>query len=136
MQRKRINDEQYRVYMSLRRKGMTQVTSAAKAGFSERTGRTLEKERISPSQREKKEWRRRQDPFVRVWDEVIVPLLEASPFLTGIGLLEHLQDLYPGDYPDKHLRSLQRRIKQWKALHGPEKEVMFRQLHIPVQSCR
>ena len=24
------------------------------------------------------------------------------------------------------LRSLQRRVKQWKALSGPEKEVMFR----------
>lgn len=131
MPRKRINDQQYHVYMSLRRKGMTQVTSAAKAGFSERTGRTFEKEGIAPSQREKKQWRRRQDPFAEVWDEVVVPLLEVSPFLIGINLLEHLQDLYPGCYPDRHLRSLQRRIKKWKAIHGPEKELMFKQLHPP-----
>ena len=131
MSRKRINDHQYRVYMALRRRGMTQVTSAAKAGFTERSGRTLEKGGFSPSQREQKDWRRRQDPLVEVWGEIIVPLLEVSPFLTGINLLEHLQDLYPGQYPDKHLRCLQRRIKQWKALHGPEKEVMFRQLHPP-----
>lgn len=129
MPRKRINDQQYRVYMSLRRKGMTQVTSASKAGFSERTGRTLEQEEVAPSQREKKKWRRQKDPLVGVWGEVIVPLLEVSPFLTGINLLEHLQDLYPGQYPDRHLRCLQRRIKNWKSLHGPEKEVMFRQLH-------
>ena len=110
---------------------MTQVTSAAKAGFSERTGRTLEKGGRSPSEREEKEWRRRKDPLIEVWDKIIVPLLEVSPFLTGINLLEHLQDLYPGQYPDKHLRCLQRRIKNWKALHGPAKEVMFRQLHPP-----
>lgn len=129
MPRKRINDHQYRVYMSLRRRGMTQVTSAAKAGFTERSGRTLEKRGIAPSEREQKKWNRRYDPLVGVWDEIIVPLLEVSPFLTGINILEHLQDLYPGQYPNKHLRCLQRRIKEWKALHGPEKEVMFRQLH-------
>ena len=110
---------------------MTQVTSAAKAGFSERTGRTLEKGGRAPSERDGKEWRRRKDPLIEVWDEIIVPLLEVSPFLTGINLLEHLQNLYPGQYPDKHLRCLQRRIKKWKALHGPTKEVMFRQLHPP-----
>src|SRR5690242_14687650 len=100
---KRINDQQYGVYMSSRRKGMTQVTSAARAGLSERIGRTLEKGGIPPSKRAKKTWRRRQDPLAGVWDEIIVPILEASPFLTGVVLLEHLQDLYPGQYPDKHL---------------------------------
>jgi len=128
---KRINDQQYGVYMLLRRKGMSQVTAAAKAGFSERTGRTLEQGGIAPSQKPKRLWRRRKDPLAGVWEEVIVPLLEASPFLRGIVILEHLQELYPGQYPDKHLRCLQRRIKQWKALYGPEKEVMFRQLHAP-----
>lgn len=128
---KRINDQQYNVYMSNRRKKMIQRTSAAKAGFSERSGRTLEKEGIAPSQKEKKEWRRREDPLRDVWDSIIVPLLEVSPFLTGVNLLEHLQDLYPGEYADKHLRCLQKRIKHWKALHGPAKEVMFRQLHPP-----
>jgi hypothetical protein len=110
---------------------MTQVTSAAKADFSERTGRRLEKGGIAPSQRPKKQWRRQPDPFAGVWDEVIVPLLEESPFLTGVVVLEHLQELYPGQYLDKHLRCLQERIKKWKAIHGPEKEVMFKQMHPP-----
>lgn len=131
MPRKRIKDQQYNVYMTFRRKGMTQVTAAAKAGFSERSGRTLERRGIPPSQKKQKEWSRRKNPFEGVWEEIIVPLLEASPFLTGINLLEHLQDLYPGQYPDKHLRCLQQRIKNWKAIHGPGKEVMFRQMHPP-----
>jgi hypothetical protein len=110
---------------------MTQVTSAVKAGFSERTGRTLEREGVAPSERRKKQGRTRKDPFAGVWTEVIVPLLEESPFLTGVILLEHLQELYPGMYPDRHLRCLQLRIKHWKALHGAEKEIMFKQEHPP-----
>lgn len=48
---KRIKDQQYYVYIKARNKGMTQVTSAAKAGFSERTGRNLEKQGIPPSKK-------------------------------------------------------------------------------------
>ena len=128
---KRVNDQQYNVYMRLRSIGMSQVTSAARAGFSERTGRSLEKQGVSPSKRLSKQWRRRKDPFVGIWEELLVPLLERNPRFTGVVLLEYLQDLYPGQYPDRHLRSLQKRIKQWKALYGPEKEIMFRQLHPP-----
>lgn len=86
MPRKRINDPQYRVYMSLRRRGMTQVTSAAKAGFTERSGRTLEKRGMAPSKREKKKWNRRYDPLVGVWEEIIVPLSDGDQYfrtLTG-----------------------------------------------------
>lgn len=130
MSNKRINDQQYSVYIALRRKSVSQITSASKAGFSERSGRTLEQEGL-PSKKEKKQWKRRIDPLADVWGATIVPLLEVSPFLTGINILEHIQDLYPGQYPDRHLRRLQERIKEWKALHGGEKEVMFRQLHPP-----
>jgi hypothetical protein len=42
-------------------------------------------------------------------------------------LLEHLQALYPNQYDQRILRTLQRRVKKWKALHGPEKDVIFRQ---------
>ena len=39
-------------------------------------------------------------------------------------LFEYLQDKYPGEYP-RVLRTLQRRVSDWKALHGPSPEVMF-----------
>jgi hypothetical protein len=64
-----------------------------------------------------------------VWKSALIPLLEKNPNLQAITLLEHLQSLYPGMYPDKLLRTLQRRTKQWQALLGPEREVMFRQTH-------
>jgi hypothetical protein len=54
-------------------------------------------------------------------------MLEQAPALQAITLLEHLQSLHPDQYEDKRLRSLQRRVKTWKATKGPEKEVMFRQ---------
>ena len=44
-------------------------------------------------------------------------------------MLEYLQTKYPGDYPDSIHRTLQRRIQVWRAVHGEEKEVMFRQTH-------
>jgi hypothetical protein len=62
---------------------------------------------------------------------VLVPLLEQTPYLTSWTLLEHLQDQYPGKYPDTLIRTIQRRISKWKALYGPEKEIIFRQIHVP-----
>jgi len=56
-------------------------------------------------------------------------MLEAQPALQAITLLEVLQARDPDRYPDKLLRTLQRRVKQWRVLHGPEREVMFRQRH-------
>ena len=72
-------------------------------------------------------------PLSEVWASECVPLLENSPELSGIILLEYLQDKYTGQYPDKLLRTLQRRIKKWRALSGPDKPVMFRQSRGPGQ---
>jgi hypothetical protein len=55
------------------------------------------------------------------------PLLAKNPQLTPVTLFEKLQKDHPGEYPDSRLRTLQRRVSKWKALYGPEKEVMFRQ---------
>lgn len=74
-------------------------------------------------------WRTRLDPLEPAWETVLLPLLEQQPKLQAITLLEYLQNNHGGDYPDSVLRTLQRRVKQWKALYGPDKEVMFRQKH-------
>jgi hypothetical protein len=60
-----------------------------------------------------------------------VPLLEAEPKLEARTLLQELQNRHVGEYPDRLLRTLQRRVKQWKATSGPEKEIIFRQKHPP-----
>lgn len=57
----------------------------------------------------------------------LVLLLEQEPSLTGTTLLDYLEEHYPEHYDQRILRTLQRRVKQWKALYGPDREVMFRQ---------
>lgn len=110
--------------MSYRKKGLSQESAAAKASMSERTAR-----RIDKGERLKKErnWRTRKDPFVLVWESELLPLLQETPDLTGLTLFEYLQEEYPGDYSVSLLRTLQRRVKYWKAENGPDKEVIFRQ---------
>jgi len=73
------------------------------------------------------EWKTRQDSFESVWESELEPLLENQPDLTGTTLWDYLDDKYPGQYPEKLLRTLQRRVKHWRATCGPDKAVMFRQ---------
>ncbi len=75
-------------------------------------------------------WRTRQDPFAEVWDEVRGHLA-LNPGLEAKTLFEHLQRRYPGRFQDGQLRTLQRRVKQWRALEGPPREVYFPQRHEP-----
>lgn len=126
---KTITTKQVEIYMQARKFRYTQKIAAAKAGISERSGRNIEHgKRFSGSRHT---WRTRPDPLAAVWEQELAPLIERVPELTPITLLEELQAKYPGLYPDSLLRTLQRRVKKWKALFGPEKEVMFRQEHQP-----
>ena len=57
-------------------------------------------------------------------------MLRREPRLKPTTLFEYLQEAYPGQYPQV-LRTLQRRVSTWKALHGPAPEVMFMLRHEP-----
>lgn len=125
MSGKHITQLQDNSYMKNRQTGCTQETSAAKAGISVRSGRRIEKS--ERAEHKERKWRTRKDPLEAVWDSELVPLLEDESSLTGITLWEHLDEQHPGKYPEKYLRTLQRRVKHWQATQGPDKEVMFRQ---------
>ncbi len=58
-------------------------------------------------------WRTREDPFEGVWGE-IVALLELSPERTAKSVFGELQRRYPGRFPDVQLRTLQKRVKEWR----------------------
>jgi len=131
MSGKRITTQQVRLYMNSRRQGQTQEQASAKAGVSERSGRRIEDGRISVLERKGRLWRTRKDPFAEVWDSEIVPLLERQPALDATTLFEDLQDHHRGKFSNGKKRTFQRRVKAWKALHGPDKEVMFRQVQEP-----
>ena len=65
-----------------------------------------------------------------VWSE-IVPFLESEPEVEATTLLEYLSGRYPNRFSDSHLRTLQRRVNQWRAVYGSPKEVFFEQRHLP-----
>ena len=126
MSGKRITNRQENLYMNKRQQGQSQETAAAKGGISERSGRRIEKgER--PSIPKERHWRTREDPLDAIWESELVPLLEKEPRLTGLTLWEYLEDEHAGQFPYQVLRTLQRRVKHWKATQGPDKAVIFRQ---------
>ena len=75
-------------------------------------------------------YRTRLDPLESIWPSIEAQL-RASPGLQAKTLLEWLFRQHPGVYDQSHLRTLQRRIKQWRASEGPAKEVFFAQVHHP-----
>lgn len=106
------------------------TASAAKAGFSAATGYRIEADPRLPSQKKAPRSRRRPDPLAEVWDAEIVPMLNAAPGLRAIAVLAEIRRRHPEIGPGVR-RTLERRIRTWRALAGPEQDVMFRQEHPP-----
>ena len=111
-------------------KDETLERAALKSGMSENTARRYVKGATPKGQRPKRTYRTRPDPLESVWPE-IAAMLEIAPGLEAKTILARLQERPDSPYTDSHLRTLQRRIRQWRAEHGPEKEVMFPQQHRP-----
>jgi transposase InsO family protein len=118
-----------RLYMKFRQTNTAPI-AAAKAGFSPATGYRLAKDPRLPSHRKAPRGRRRPDPLASVWDSEIVPLLQAAPSLRPVALFEEIIRRHPELGPGIR-RTLERRVRSWRALHGPEQEVIFRQVHEP-----
>lgn len=70
----------------------------------------------------KRDWRTRPDAFAEFWPD-LEALLLVNPRLEAKSLFADLQRRYPGRFIDGQVRTLQRGIKQWRAEHGPTKEV-------------
>jgi transposase InsO family protein len=117
-------------YKELRRQ-LTQEAAAAKTGISTRSARRIEQLAVLPSQRAPRLWRTRRDPLGQVWDEEVVPLLESTPGLMAVTVLEELQRRHPDEFPPGVLRTLQRRMRAWRAVNGEERELFFAQEHPP-----
>src|SRR5260370_29419635 len=132
MSGKRVTDRQVRRYMDSCKDGHTQAAAAARAGFSERTGRRIDGSPVLPSPRDRtRRYRTPQDPFAEVWRAELVPMLSTMPSLRATPLLEELQRRHPARYPDRMLRSLQRRVAHWRATEGPGPGPSFPHEHPP-----
>lgn len=108
-----------------------------KAGVSENTARKHLKTQQAPSQTKvAHRWRTRKDPFAGHWEEHIRPLLRREPGLEAVTVIRYLEEKYPDQVWERHLRTLQRRMVQWRRLEGPEPEVFFPQNVLPGQTAQ
>lgn len=128
---KPATDQQVRVYMN-DRVHRSQRIAAARAGFSERTARRIDADPRLPSQRKPERGRTVADPLEAVWEPVLLAILQRDPAVQAVTLLRHLQMTDPDRFPDDRVRrTLERRVRDWRALHGPERDVIFRQTPEP-----
>lgn len=134
-----ITDQQLRLYKKHRAKGRTQEAAAVAAGITSKTARKWEASLLLPSEaKPPRTWRTHQDAFETVWDSLVVPILNDDDecILDATALFEWLKAQRPGKFPDSKLRTLQRRVRDWRALEGPEKEVIFPQEHVRGRRCQ
>src|SRR3989454_5231425 len=124
-------DTEVKLLMQERRKGTSQRLAAARAGMSERTARKYEQAGQLPTHLKRPHtWATRANPFEEHWSWVITQL-ERDPALQGSTLFALLCEQHPGRYRPTQISTLQRHIAKWRAVHGPEQEVIFEQRHQP-----
>ena len=131
-----VKDEQVKRLFLFLKQGLSLYLAAAKSGMAERTARKYQREWKMPSQLKRcREWKTREDPFEAVWSEV-AELLGVNPGLQAKTIFEWLCREYPEIFQDGQLRTLQRKIRRWRALEGAPKEVFFPQRHYPGRLCQ
>jgi len=104
--------------------------AAAKASISRATAYRIEHDPRLPSQKKRPRERRRPDPLEHIFDAEVVPLLKAAPGIRAVAIYQEMLRRHP-ELSEGIRRTLERRIRSWRAIHGEEQEVIFRQRHEP-----
>lgn len=124
-------DAQVRLMMRERTNGRSQEQAVVKANIKSR--KTVAKyERLGqlPSElKQPRAYRTRSDPFAKDWPEV-EQLLQGAPELEAKSLFEWLCQQHPDKYQAGQLRTFQRRVGDWRALHQ-DKIAVLEQVHQP-----
>lgn len=126
----RITEQQKRrLFMEYTKTGNIEQASL-KSGMTRKTGaKYLRCEVGQAGEQRVRSYKTRANPFAEHWKE-ITGHLEREPHLEAKTLFEWLCMSYPErGYHEGQLRSLQRHIRKWRVLRGPEKEVFFPQEH-------
>ena len=128
-----VSDGQVRLVRQKRMEGKTQEAAAAAAGISVRAARKWERGALPSASKAPRSWRTRPDPFEGVWESELVALLERDTdrVLQATTLLDWLEERHPGRFAPGQVRTLQRRLREWRALYGPAREVYFEQKALP-----
>jgi transposase len=126
-----VQDRQVRKLHMLKTREETLGAAADKSGMDEKTARKYLRSGKLPSQSKTPHtWKTRKDPFTDVWED-IGKRLGATPGLEAKTIFEDLQRTHEGVFADGQLRTLQRKVKRWRALEGPSQETFFPQIHEP-----
>lgn len=103
--------------------------AAMRANMDRKSARTYrDLDQLPDEARKPRTWRTWPDALADVWPAV-VEQLQQEPRLQAKTLWEWLQRMQPGKYPESKRRTFERRVRQWKALHGSAKQVFFTQEH-------
>ena len=127
-----VTDAQVRRLREKRMSGKTLAAAAAAAGMSERTARCWQSGALPSTAKAPRTWRTREDPFADVWESEVVPQLVADTDgrLQVLTLFTALCRRHPGRFESGQLRTLQRRVRDWRVQHGPDREVYFEQVAV------
>jgi hypothetical protein len=126
-----VQDRQVRKLHMLKTREEALGVAAIKSGMDEKTARKYLRSGKLPSQSKiPHSWKTRKDPFAEVWED-IRERLGTTPGLEAKTIFEDLQRTHEGIYADGQLRTLQRKMKRWRALEGPGQETFFLQIHEP-----
>lgn len=110
--------------------------AAMRSGMDRKTARKYVQGGKLPSELvEPRDWRTHEDAFLEHWPE-LEALLTESPALEAKTLFEVLVEKYPERYEEGQLRTLQRRVKAWRAERGPDKDVVLAQIHRPGEAAQ
>ncbi|MCY3843247.1 MAG: hypothetical protein OXH69_06850 [Acidobacteria bacterium] len=128
-----VTDAQVRRLREKRMAGKTLAAAAAAAGMSERAARKWQGGALPSRAKAPRTWRTREDPFADVWQSEVVPQLVADTDgrLQVLTLFRALCGRHPGRFQPGQLRTLQRRVREWRVQYGPDREVYFEQVAVP-----
>jgi hypothetical protein len=128
-----VTDAQVRRLREKRMDGNTVGAAAAAAGMCERTARDWQEGPFPSATKTARTWRTRDDPFEDVWTTEVVPRLAADTDrrLQALTLFDWLCDRHPGRFEPGQVRTLQRRVRDWRAQHGSDVEAYFEQTAVP-----
>lgn len=130
-----VTDQQIRRLFKLSKTEKTEEIAAAKAGMDVKTARKYLRARRLPSEmKAERHWRTRKDYFEEVWPE-IREQLSSNSGLEAKTIFAALQRKHPERFADGQIRTLQRKVKHWRATEGPAQEVYFVQEHRAGELC-
>lgn len=136
-----VTDNQVRKYRKLIHRGLGLESAAVKAGMDPKTARKWRNgplPSVKKVQKGPRSWRTRPDPFAANWDSEVVPLLQEDEegVLDSTFIFDYLRETKPDGFPEGALRTFQRRVADYRALHGPGQEVYFPQTYRPGDSAQ